>query len=80
MRTQQRAVAGADVLHLEVGEPSGGAPLVARHAASRALLENRLGYTTSLGNAALRARIARHYEEWYGLSVDPRRVIVTAGA
>ena len=76
----EHGVEGADVLHLEVGEPSGGAPLVARQAASRALLENRLGYTPSLGNLALRCRIARHYDDWYGLSVDPRRVIVTAGA
>ena len=39
-----------------------------------------LGYTEALGLPGLRARIARHYGERYGLDVDPRRVAVTAGA
>ena len=77
---QARAVAGIDVLHLEVGEPSSGAPLVAREAAADALRARSLGYTASLGLPQLRARIARHYDEWYSVDVDPARIIVTAGA
>jgi len=34
----------------------------------------------ALGIPELRARIARHYGEWYGLDLDPARVVVTAGA
>ena len=77
---ERRVAAGAHVLHLEVGQPSSGAPRGAREAAATALLDRTLGYTTALGIPQLRARIARHYGEWYGVDVDPNRVIVTAGA
>jgi aspartate/methionine/tyrosine aminotransferase len=76
----ERAAQGADVLHLEVGEPGSGAPPLALAAAEAALREARLGYTEALGLPALRRRIARHYGEWYGQEVDPARIAVTAGA
>ena len=75
-----REAAGARVLHLEVGEPAAGAPERVLAAAGRALAEGGLGYTEALGLPALRARIARHYGERYGLAIDPARVAVTAGA
>ena len=75
-----REARGERVLHLEVGEPGRGAPPAARAAARRALAESRIGYTEALGAPALRRRIARHYGERYGVSVDPARVAVAAGA
>ena len=39
-----------------------------------------LGYTEAFGLPSLRARIARHYAEHYGLDVPPARVAVTVGA
>ncbi len=39
-----------------------------------------LGYTVALGLPALRARIARLYREWYGVELDPARVVVTPGS
>ena len=39
-----------------------------------------LGYTEAFGLPSLRARIARHYAERYGLDVPPARVAVTVGA
>ena len=36
--------------------------------------------TVALGLPELRARIARHYGEWYGVDLDPARVVVTSGA
>ena len=44
------------------------------------LESGRIGYTPSLGIASLRARIARHYPERYGVEVDPARVVVTTGS
>ena len=67
----RREAAGARVLHLEVGEPAAGAPEPVRAAARQALEAGRIGYTEALGLPRLRARIARHYEERHGLSVDP---------
>ena len=75
-----RAASGAEVLHLELGEPGGGTPPAALAAARRALEEAPLGYSEALGLPALRQRIARHYLEHYGLEIPPARVAVTVGA
>jgi aspartate/methionine/tyrosine aminotransferase len=53
---------------------------VAIKAAQVALAHGRIGYTETLGIPALRARIARHYEDTYDLSLDPARVVVTTGS
>lgn len=76
----ERAAAGGDVLHLEVGQPGHGAPEGAIRAAERALRSERLGYTEACGIPELRERIARHYHEAYGVSVNPERVMVTTGS
>jgi aspartate/methionine/tyrosine aminotransferase len=72
--------AGASVVHMEVGQPGTPAPRAAREALVSAMGAGPLGYTVSLGLPALRARIARLYGEWYGVDLDPARVIVTAGS
>ena len=77
---QEQMIGGVKVLHLEVGQPSGGAPVAAREAAASAMLSQSLGYTSSPGTPELRARISRHYQDTYGVSVDPRRISVVAGA
>lgn len=71
---------GGHVIHLEVGQPAAPAPLVARQAAAAALAAGQVGYTAALGIPALRARIARHYGEQHGISIDPERVVVTNGS
>src|SRR6266849_4578217 len=71
---------GGRVIHMEVGQPAASAPTSAIAAARAALLSGRLGYTETLGIAPLRARIARHYRETYGIDVDPQRVAVTTGS
>ena len=75
-----REAAGADVIHLEVGQPSTGAPAAVIAAAHEALGNNRLGYTDALGVPALRERIARFYRERYAVAPDPSRVVVTTGS
>ncbi len=72
--------AGGRVIHMEVGQPAAPAPAAAIAAARRALSAGRLGYTETLGIPSLRARIARHYGETYGIEVDPARVAVTTGS
>ena len=76
----ERAAAGGDVLHLEVGQPSTSAPALVLEAAKAALDSDLLGYTDALGIPPLRERIARHYQEFYRLEVDPERIIVTTGS
>jgi aspartate/methionine/tyrosine aminotransferase len=76
----ERAATGADVLHLEVGQPSTGAPARVVEAARTALGRDVLGYTDALGIPPLREAIARHYRERYGVAVDPARIVVTTGS
>jgi aspartate/methionine/tyrosine aminotransferase len=71
---------GADILHMETGEPSSGAPSKVLAAAHAALDNAKLGYTEAEGNPQLRARIAKHYQEYYGQTVAPERVAVTIGS
>jgi len=71
--------AGRHIIHMEVGQPGTGAPEGAR-AALATQLDTPLGYTVGLGLPALRARIAQHYMEVYGLELDPARVVITSGA
>ena len=72
--------AGRHIIHMEVGQPSTPAPAAARAALARAMEEDALGYTVALGLPALRDGIARHYAGWYGVDLDPARVIVTSGS
>ena len=71
---------GRSVIHMEVGQPGTPAPAAARAALARAMEAGPLGYTVALGLPALRERIARLYRDWYGVELDPGRVVVTAGS
>lgn len=75
-----READGEHVVHMEVGQPAGPPPAQVVEAASAALAAGNIGYTEALGIPALRARIARHYGEAYGLDVVPSRVVVTIGS
>jgi aspartate/methionine/tyrosine aminotransferase len=69
------------VIRMEVGQPGTGAPAGAAAAAIRALQSGApMGYTEALGLRSLRKRIARHYADWYSLSLSPDRIAVTVGA
>ncbi|HXC91618.1 MAG TPA: aminotransferase class I/II-fold pyridoxal phosphate-dependent enzyme [Stellaceae bacterium] len=76
----EREAAGADVIHLEVGQPATPAPVAVRAAARRALDGARIGYTDALGIAPLREAIAAHYRMHYGVAVDAAEVVVTTGS
>ena len=71
------AAAGVDVIHMEFGQPSTSAPPGAIAEAHRVLDSEAMGYWES---NALKARIARHYADAYGVAVDPEQVILTCGA
>lgn len=75
-----RELAGKEVLHLEVGQPSSGAPAGARAAVRAAMDDGPLGYTDAIGTPELRERISRHYRERHRVEVPPERIAVTTGA
>jgi aspartate/methionine/tyrosine aminotransferase len=72
--------AGQDIVHLEIGEPGAPPPRSVREAAIAALDGRQVGYTEALGRPSLRARIARHYFDTYGVTIDPERVALTVGS
>src|SRR5579864_4975478 len=75
-----REAEGRRVIHLELGQPGTPAPAAVLDAARRALTDDRIGYTDSLGIAPLRAAIAGHYREQYGIAVEPAEIVVTTGS
>ena len=72
--------AGRSIIHMEVGQPGTPAPAKARTALSREMEAGSLGYTVALGLPALREGIAGLYQRWYGIDLNPDRVIVTSGS
>ena len=76
----RREAAGGDILHLEVGQPSTGAPSGVIEVAQAALVSDKLGYTEALGIDTLRARIARYYGETHDIDLAADRVVVTTGS
>jgi aspartate/methionine/tyrosine aminotransferase len=72
--------AGRNVIHMEVGQPGTPAPTEARKALATAMDAGPLGYTVALGLPELRAGIATLYQRWYGIDINPNRIIVTSGS
>jgi (5-formylfuran-3-yl)methyl phosphate transaminase len=71
---------GADIIHMEVGEPGGETPVSIKEAAAEALKSNDTAYTHSLGKPELREEIVSYYKRVYGVSIEPEQVIVTSGS
>lgn len=76
----ERQAAGGRVYHLEVGQPGTGAPSIVVETIRNAVGRGRMGYTDAMGIPPLRRRIARHYQDIYGIDLDPARVAVTTGS
>ena len=71
------AASGRRIIHMEFGQPSTGAPRAALDAAREKLDTDPMGYWES---PALRSRLAMYYKDSYGLTIEPERFIITAGA
>ncbi len=71
---------GESIIHMETGQPGSGAPKAARVALTKAMESSTLGYTEALGIRALRQRISKLYQDWYGIDVPSSRIVITSGA
>lgn len=78
-RAQALEAAGRDIIYLCLGEPDlpTPAPVVTR--AIAAIEQGQTRYTHSLGDQAIRQAIADHYQSRYQVTVDPNRILVSAG-
>jgi aspartate/methionine/tyrosine aminotransferase len=72
--------AGRSIVHLEVGEPDFGTPMPVVEAATKAIADGRVRYTSSLGLPELREAISGYYADRFGVDVPARRIVVTTGA
>jgi aspartate/methionine/tyrosine aminotransferase len=68
-------------INLAQGFPNFPAPEVIKQAAARAIQGDLNQYAITWGTKRLRDALARKYEEWYGMRVDPEtEIVVTCGA
>lgn len=72
--------AGHPVISMATGQPSHKAPKRAIEAVKSALDIKTMGYTDALGVTSLRKAISNHYLNYYGVEIDPARVMVTNGS
>ncbi|TNF36777.1 MAG: pyridoxal phosphate-dependent aminotransferase [Gammaproteobacteria bacterium] len=72
--------AGRSIMHLEAGEPDFATADPIIRAGQAALARGATGYSQAAGIPELREAIARWYEEEYGITVNPSRILVTPGA
>jgi len=79
-RAKALDAAGYDVVHMEAGEPDFATAAPIKEAAHRAIDKGLTQYTPAAGIPELRVAIARFYEQRYGLTIAPERIIVTSGA
>ncbi|MFO1207214.1 MAG: pyridoxal phosphate-dependent aminotransferase [Burkholderiales bacterium] len=79
-RARELEAQGRSIIHMEIGEPDFQTPQPVVDAALKAIAVGDMHYLPALGMPALRAAIARHYDERYGVAVSPDRVVVTPGA
>jgi (5-formylfuran-3-yl)methyl phosphate transaminase len=78
-RAQLLEQQGADIVHLEIGEPDFDAPDCVKDAMQRAVAGGQTHYTHSLGDLRLREAICAYYAETYGVTVSPEQVLVSSG-
>jgi aspartate/methionine/tyrosine aminotransferase len=71
---------GRSIIPMGIGEPDFTAAPAVLAAATKAMSDGRMQYTSATGLPALRVAIAAHYAQVFGLEVAPERIIVTAGA
>lgn len=71
------AAEGRDIIHMEFGQPSTGAPAKALTKAQEILAADPMGYWES---TPLKQRIAAYYRDMHGVTVDPERIFLTCGA
>ena len=72
---------GADIIHLEIGQPSSPAPKAVVQALIEAMGDGDThGYSVAKGVPALRDAISAHYAKSYDATISPDQIAVTVGS
>lgn len=75
----EKALEMEDVIHLEIGEPDFDTPEEIKEEGIRAIREEKIIYTHSMGMKELRVAVAEYYNEKYGTNVKYENIIITSG-
>ena len=75
----EKALQMENVIHLEIGEPDFEPPAEIKEEGIRAIKEEKINYTHSMGMEELRKAIAEYYNSHYGTNVKYRNVVITSG-
>jgi aspartate/methionine/tyrosine aminotransferase len=78
-RARQLETEGRSIVHMEIGEPDFPTPEPVVRAGLEVVARGDLHYTPALGLPALRATIAAFYQQRYGVTVPPHRIVITPG-
>ena len=79
-RAQELEAGGADIIHLEIGEPDFTTPANVSQAGIGAIAAGQTRYNPPSGMPKLREAIAEYAGKQRGIQVQPRQVIVGPGA
>jgi aspartate aminotransferase len=79
-RAKELEARGADVVHLEIGEPDFPTPSHIIEEAARALREGWTHYGPSAGLPQLREAVAEDAGRRRGIRIDPSEIVITPGA
>jgi aspartate/methionine/tyrosine aminotransferase len=74
------AQGGRRMIYLNIGEPDFTAPEGVQRASQAAISLGQTQYTDALGLPALRQGLSDWYLQRFGLTIEPQRIVVTAGA
>jgi aspartate/methionine/tyrosine aminotransferase len=81
IRAMTRLAAEHGAINLAQGFPNFPAPELIKEAAAKAIRDDINQYAITWGAKRLRHALARKYQEWYGMEVDPEtEITVTCGA
>ena len=78
-RAKRLEAEGRDIIYLCLGEPDFPTPEPIVSTAREAMLAGETRYTHSLGRIELREALSGHYQQRYGVTVDPEQIIVSSG-
>lgn len=80
-QVNERETAGIDIKRMGAGQPNVGAPKAALdYAVSMIQSDPRQGYTEAIGMPALRERLVDYYKSYYGVTIKPQNIVITAGS
>lgn len=77
---EKAKASGAPVIFMVAGQPAAKAPAKAIETVKQVLDERAMSYTEAQGVPELRIALARHYQSYYGCTVNPDRILVTNGS